>query len=102
MSLVEASTGRKADVVIGKPNPGIVNALAEEWELEPKEMVMVGDRLYTDIALGKTAGVKTVLVLSGETKREDLVNVINQPDLVCDNLAELAWYLLKKDGNLEA
>ena len=101
MSLVEASTGRKADVVIGKPNPGIVNALAEEWGLEPKEMVMVGDRLYTDIALGKTAGVKTVLVLSGETKREDLVNVIYQPDLVCENLAELAGYLLKNDVILE-
>lgn len=101
MSLVEASTGRKADVVIGKPNPGIVNALAEEWGLEPKEMVMVGDRLYTDIALGKTAGVKTVLVLSGETKREDLVNVIYQPDLVCENLTELAGYLLKNDGILE-
>ena len=94
MSLVEASTGRKADVVIGKPNPGIVNALAQEWGLEPKDMVMVGDRLYTDIALGQTAGVRTVLVLSGETKREDLVNAIYQPDLVCENLADLARYLI--------
>ncbi len=94
MSLVEASTGRKADVVIGKPNPAIVNALAEEWGLEPKEMVMVGDRLYTDIALGKTAGIRTVLVLSGETKLEDLASTIYQPDLVCKNLAELASYLI--------
>ncbi len=94
MSLVEASTGRKSDVVIGKPNPGIVNALAEEWGLEPKEMVMVGDRLYTDIALGKTAGITTVLVLSGETKLEDLASTIYQPDLVCNNLAELASYLI--------
>ena len=93
MRLVEASTGRKADVVIGKPNPGIVNALAEEWGLEPKEMVMVGDRLYTDIALGKTAGVRTVLVLSGETSRDDLENAKSQPDLVCENLADLTRYL---------
>lgn len=94
MSLVEASTGRKADMVIGKPNPGIVNALAEEWGKSPEDLVMVGDRLYTDIALGQTAGVRTVLVLSGETKREDLVKAIHQPDLVCENLADLARYLI--------
>jgi HAD superfamily hydrolase (TIGR01457 family) len=94
MSLVEASTGRKADVVIGKPNPGIVNALTEEWGLEPEELVMVGDRLYTDIALGQTAGVQTVLVLSGETRREDLANAKNQPDLVYENLADLTWDII--------
>lgn len=94
MRLVEASTGRKADVVVGKPNPGIVNALAQEWGLEPNEKVMVGDRLYTDIALGQTAGVKTVLVLSGETDSEDLENSEYQPDLVCENLADLIRYLL--------
>lgn len=93
MSLVEASTGRKADVVIGKPNPGIVNALAEEWGLEPEDLVMVGDRLYTDIALGKTASVRTVLVLSGETGREHLENAKYHPDLVCENLADLTRYL---------
>jgi len=93
MSLVEASTGRKADVVIGKPNPGIVTALAEEWGLEPEDIVMIGDRLYTDIALGKTAGVRTVLVLSGETRREDLENTSYKPDLVCENLADLIRYL---------
>ena len=94
MSLVEASTGRKADVVIGKPNPGIVTALAQDWGFDPEEMVMVGDRLYTDIALGRTTGVRTVLVLSGETKREDLENAKFKPDLVCENLADLARYLI--------
>ncbi len=94
MSLVEASTGRKADVVIGKPNPGIVSALAEEWGIALEQMVMVGDRLYTDIALGQTAGVKTVVVLSGETQRDDLVSSIFQPDLVCENLVELVRYLV--------
>jgi len=93
MRLVEASTGRRADVVIGKPNPGIVTALAEEWGLEPEDLVMVGDRLYTDIALGKTTGVKTVLVLSGETRREDLESAKYLPDLVCENLADLTRYL---------
>ena len=93
MSLVEASTGRKADVVIGKPNPGIVDALAEQWGLANGTLVMVGDRLYTDIALGETAGVRTVLVLTGETTRADLENSCFQPDLVCEGLPELIGLL---------
>ena len=66
-----------------------VAALAEELGIDPRMLAMVGDRLYTDIALGKTAGVKTVLVLSGETGRDDLENSEYQPDLVCENLADL-------------
>jgi ribonucleotide monophosphatase NagD (HAD superfamily) len=49
---------------------------------------MVGDRLYTDIALGQ-AGVRTILVLSGETRRADLPGSPFQPDLVVEDLAEL-------------
>ena len=89
MALIEASAGRKADVVIGKPNPLIISGLAARLGVEAGEMAMVGDRLYTDIALGKTAGVGTVLVLSGETKLEDLENSIYLPDLVCEDLSEL-------------
>src|SRR5690606_35720240 len=89
MALIQTSTGRIPDVILGKPNPGIVKELAKGWGLDVSEILMVGDRLYTDIALGKTAGVKTCLVLSGETKSEDLLDTIYQPDLVCENLADL-------------
>ncbi len=89
MSLIQTSTGRTPDVVLGKPNPGIVWELAKVWNVKASEMLMVGDRLYTDIALGKTAGVTTGLVLSGETKREDVSDSIFQPDIVCENLADL-------------
>lgn len=89
MALIQTSTGRIPDVILGKPNPGIVQELAKGWGLDVSEILMVGDRLYTDIALGKTAGVKTCLVLSGETKSEDLLDTIYQPDLVCENLADL-------------
>ena len=93
MALIEASTGRKADMVIGKPNPSMMVSLADKLEVELSQIVMVGDRLYTDIAFGKTAGVGTVLVLSGETKREDLEGTNFQPDLVCENLLELGKIL---------
>ncbi len=88
-ALIEISTGRKPDVVIGKPNRGLVDALAQKWGLRNEEILMVGDRLYTDIALGSTAGVQTCLVLSGESKCEDLPGSQYQPDFVCENLAGL-------------
>jgi HAD superfamily hydrolase (TIGR01450 family) len=88
-ALIELSTGRKPDVVIGKPNRGIVDALTQNWGLRNEEILMVGDRLYTDIALGSTAGVQTCLVLSGESKREDIPGSQYQPDFVCENLVDV-------------
>ena len=88
MAMVQASTGKAADVVVGKPNPPMVEAIVELTGFQPGQLTMVGDRLYTDIAMGK-AGIQTVLVLSGETKREDISEAPWQPDLVCENLGEL-------------
>jgi 4-nitrophenyl phosphatase/NagD protein len=94
MAMVKSSTGREADVVVGKPNPPMVEAIVELTGFTPDQLTMVGDRLYTDIAMG-TAGIKTVLVLSGETKLEDLDGAPHQPDLVCENLGDLLKFLLK-------
>ncbi len=92
INLIEASTGRKPDVVIGKPNKYIVDAVVEKTGYGLAQIAMIGDRLYTDIALGQ-AGIKTILVLSGETKREDLADSIFQPDLVVIDLADLTTQL---------
>ena len=95
MALVKSSTGREADVVIGKPNPPMVEAIVELTGFEPGQLTMVGDRLYTDIAMAK-AGIKTILVLSGETKRGDIPNAPYKPDLVCENLHELLQYIQQR------
>ena len=87
IALVEASTGRRPDVIVGKPHAPIVEAVVEKTGFAPEEIVMVGDRLYTDIALGE-AGLTTVLVLSGETKRQDLPATFCQPDLVVQDIGE--------------
>lgn len=88
MALVAASTNRTPDVVIGKPNAPIVEAICEKTGYTPPELVMVGDRLYTDIAMGQT-GLKTVLVLSGETKLDDVKGSAFKPDMVVQDAAEL-------------
>ncbi len=88
MAMIEASTGKWADVIIGKPHRHIVDAVVEKTGFSLDELAMIGDRLYTDIALGK-AGIKTVLVLSGETKTEDLAGSEFKADVVVNDLADL-------------
>lgn len=89
IELVAASTGRRPDVIVGKPYAPIVNALAEKTGFAIEEHCMIGDRLYTDIALGHW-GITTALVLSGETRVQDLEESAYLPDLVFVNIAEMA------------
>ena len=88
IELVATSTGRRPDVIVGKPYAPIVNTLAEKTGFSVEEHCMIGDRLYTDIALGQW-GILTALVLSGETKAEDLAESEFQPDLVVRDIAEM-------------
>lgn len=71
IAYVKASTGREPDYVIGKPNAGIAQAVMEKYGVSANALAMVGDRLYTDIALGEQAGITSILVYSGETSPDD-------------------------------
>ena len=93
IAFVHASTGRDPDLVVGKPNRMIIDAVAHKLGLRISEMAMVGDRLYTDIALGATSGITTCLVLSGETHPEDLINSPHQPTYCFENLGAIADWL---------
>ncbi|HEX9012187.1 MAG TPA: HAD-IIA family hydrolase [Anaerolineaceae bacterium] len=88
ISLVATSTGRYPDLVVGKPNRTIVEMLVQRTGIPTTRMAMIGDRLYTDIAMG-AAGLKTILVMSGETRLEDLPASAFQPDFIVENLADL-------------
>ncbi|MGI5959463.1 MAG: HAD-IIA family hydrolase [Massiliimalia sp.] len=90
IACVKACTGREPDVVIGKPNRYIIESVSEKFQIPLEEIAMVGDRLYTDIAVGEKAGITSILVLTGETKREDLDDSPIQPDYIFENLGELA------------
>ena len=93
IAFVKASTGREPDLVVGKPNRLIVDAAAARLGLPVEAMGMIGDRLYTDIALGQSSGILTVLVLSGETHLEDLQGSPFQPDYTFAHLGEVADWL---------
>jgi 4-nitrophenyl phosphatase len=97
IAFVMASTGREPDVIIGKPNHIIVDMVARKLNLPLSSLAMIGDRLYTDIALGSTSGITTVLVLSGETRLEDLKDSAFQPTVIEENLGTVADRLSKLD-----
>ena len=89
MAFIEASTGRRPDLVVGKPNTGIVEAVLRRTGLKTDELAMVGDRLYTDIETGLRSGMLSILVLSGETTPDMLAAAERKPDLVFDRLADM-------------
>ena len=89
LALVEAVTGRRPERVIGKPNPGILQAASRRTGVPCDRMAVVGDRLYTDIAGGLAVGALSILVLSGETTRADLASSPHQPSWVVEDLAEI-------------
>ena len=89
MAFIEASTGRRADLVVGKPHTGIVQAALRRTGLPVGQLAMVGDRLYTDIETGLKSGMLSILVMSGETTPEMLAAYPHKPDLVFDRLAEM-------------
>jgi len=89
MALIEASTGRKADLIIGKPYGDIVTGMLEMTGLPEDELCICGDRLYTDVATGVNHGILSVCVLSGETHPEDLETSPVQPHLVFDRLEQI-------------
>lgn len=93
MALIEASTGRKADLILGKPYGGIVTEALERTGFQLGEMAMVGDRLYTDVATGVRHGMTGILVLSGEATMEDVAASDVQPDLIFGRLSDMIPYL---------
>lgn len=85
---LEYATGRKPDVTLGKPDPNMLINIIEQKHLKPSEIAMVGDRIYTDIAMAQNAGAFGVLVLSGETTLDVALSASNPPDLIVKNIEE--------------
>ncbi|HCZ05574.1 MAG TPA: HAD family hydrolase [Thermotogae bacterium] len=89
IAAVERSTGRVPDLVVGKPNPTMLHTLLEKLDLKPEDAVMIGDRLYTDIEMAKRAGIDAILVLSGETRKEDLKMPVQENPLVFESVESI-------------
>ena len=87
-----AATGQRP-VVLGKPDPGILLDLCRRLGFAPAQVAMVGDRIYTDMAMAREAGVFAVLVLTGEATAEDAASLSPPPDLVARHVGEFGEFL---------
>lgn len=86
--MLARATGKRP-FFIGKPEPEMIYAAMKKFGYKKDEALMVGDRLYTDIASGYNAGVDTVFVLSGEGTLFDLESSDVKPTYVMKNIREL-------------
>ncbi|MCM1448748.1 MAG: HAD-IIA family hydrolase [Clostridiales bacterium] len=92
------ATGRRPDIVIGKPNPDMLRCIMAKRGLQPYEVAMCGDRIYTDVATARNAGALGVLVLSGETTLDTALNNDPVPVLITDNVATFGNLLANSAG----
>jgi NagD protein len=87
-AMLESATGRRPDAVMGKPDPAMLRGILHRHQLQAGQLAMVGDRLYTDVAMARRVGAFGVLVLTGESTAEDAARSAPAPDLVVPSLAE--------------
>ena len=90
--LIEASTGRFPEF-FGKPSKHTLDYIIQQTGYEPDEIAIVGDRLYTDIAVADQSDVTSILVLSGESTREDVKTSDVKPNVILEDLSEITKML---------
>jgi HAD superfamily hydrolase (TIGR01450 family) len=91
VAAIEACTGTKCQVNVGKPDPIMLETIIDLIGPDAKECVMSGDRLYTEIRMAKRAGMPSAVVLTGETTKRDLAEepVENLPDYTLERIDQL-------------
>jgi HAD superfamily hydrolase (TIGR01457 family) len=94
IAAIEAVTLKKVEVIVGKPSPLILQAALEVMKLRPEECILIGDRLETDIRMGKESGIATGVVLTGVTDEQMLRESPIRPDFVFKSIADVERLLM--------
>ena len=91
IAAIEASTNTKCEAIVGKPDPAMLQAALAGYDIEPRNCIVVGDRLSTDIRMARNSGVTATLVLTGETNLSDLphISVDEAPHFILDRIDRL-------------
>lgn len=83
------NASKRMPYFVGKPRPEMVYYAMEKSGFGKDETVIIGDRLYTDIACGINAGITSIFVLSGEGTKKDIAEYNITPDYIYENISEL-------------
>ena len=96
-ALIQAATHRKP-YFVGKPNPFMMRSALRAIDAHAHTTMMVGDRMDTDVVSGLEAGLRTVLVLTGSTKRDQVNTFPYRPTLVVDSIADVVPLVRPLEG----
>ncbi|MER7072412.1 HAD-IIA family hydrolase [Terrabacter sp. NPDC000476] len=91
-ALISTATGRQP-YYIGKPNPLMMRSALNRLDAHSETTIMIGDRMDTDIISGLEAGLRTVLVLTGSTSREQVEHFPYRPSRIVDSVADLVRFV---------
>jgi NagD protein len=97
IAAIEAVTNKKVEAIVGKPSPIMIQTALEAMGLRPDDCILIGDRLETDIKMGKESGIATGLVLTGVTDEETLrasKGSSIQPDFIFQSIADVENLLI--------
>ncbi|HEX8521162.1 MAG TPA: HAD-IIA family hydrolase [Tepidisphaeraceae bacterium] len=91
--MLKHATGVAPEAFCGKPEKWMMEGVLRRHNLKPEQVAVVGDRIYTDMAMAQRAGAMSILVLSGETTEAQAHAAVPAPDLVVKDVGELAKLL---------
>lgn len=91
IAAIEACTQTKCQVITGKPEPVMLEVAIEGLDVNPRNCMMVGDRLYTDIEMAKKTGMFSAMPLTGDSTMEEALSLpkAHQPDFLLDRVDRL-------------
>ena len=89
IAALEHLTGRKVELLAGKPSKLIMTVALQRLGLPAERVMMVGDRLETDIFMGQQSGMQTAATMTGASTRADVARMTTPPTYVIENLGDL-------------
>jgi len=89
VSFLETATGIKPEIIVGKPNVEIMTFALKILNIEPENVLVIGDRIETDILAAKRVGCKSLLVLTGATNLNEIKKSKIKPNFVLKSLIDM-------------
>ena len=89
LAAIEACTGARAEAIVGKPSSHMAETVMDRLHLRADDTILVGDRILTDVAMARRAGMHAALVLTGATHRHEVPGSPHAPDFVLDDVTQL-------------
>ena len=94
IAAIEAVTEKKVEVIVGKPSPIMIQTVLDVMGLRPEDCILIGDRLETDIKMGRDSGIATGIVLTGVTDEKTLKESSIHPDFIFQSIADIENLLI--------